>query len=456
MKPLLLLIDDDKEFLSDMTLLFENEFRCITASTGREGNYLLSSKHPDVILLDLMLEGEENGITILKQIKKVDPDIPVFMITDYGSIETAIDAIRLGAEDYISKTPNLTELKMKIDKSLKSRIARYRSEFFEEEINEEFKDIIGESAAAVSLKNTIKRYAANDGTVLITGESGVGKELVARKIHQLSKRNGKPFIAVNCAALPKDLLESELFGYERGAFTGAHKRKPGKFELAADGTLFLDEISELNPDAQVKLLRVLQEKEFERLGGIGTLKAECRILTATNRSLQQLIAEGNFRDDLFYRLEVLTINVPPLRERSEDIPLLADFFLKEITTELHLDQRTLSPEFLSELRKYPWRRNIRELKNYLTRWMVHANEPVFMSTNHLPVESSSNIPQTWDELNEMRIAAADRASRQIEKLFLDNLLDKFNGNITKAAEFIGMNRTNLHKMIKKCREEEES
>ncbi len=445
MKPLLLIIDDDKEFVADFTVLLEKDYRCLSASTGSKGLYLLETKHPDLVLLDLMFPSNENGIEILQKIKNLDGNTPVIMITDFSSIETAIEALKLGAVDYISKAPDLNELRIKINKILKDQLRKFRSDYFDERIKNDFKDIIGSSAVTQQFKKEIASLADNGNTILITGESGVGKELVARKLHELSDRKKKPFIAINCSALTKNLIESELFGHERGAFTGAEKRKPGKFEIAEDGTLFLDEISELDPDVQVKLLRVLQEKEFQRVGGNGTIEVKCRIIAATNKELQDLVGEGKFREDLFYRLDVLRIVVPPLRERKDDIPELADYFVEMLSKELNLSPIKLSKQQLEEMRNYPWHGNIRELKNHITRLFFNPATKLF------PVKESfqEKIPSTWKEMDAMRKEAADKASRKVEKLFLENLLRRFDGNISKAAKYIGINRSNLHKMIKK-------
>lgn len=456
MKPLILIIDDDKEFINDFILLLENDYQCISSTNGSDGLLKSAKKNPDIILLDLMFEGGENGIDILRKIKNFDSHIPVLMITDYASIDTAIEAIKIGATDYISKTPNLKELKLIIEKSLKERIEKFRNETLREEINDKFKEIIGSSKAASELKERIEIYSKNENTVLIMGESGVGKELVARKIHELSDRGAKPFIAVNCAALPKDLIESELFGHERGAFTGAEKRKPGKFELAEDGTIFLDEISELNLESQVKLLRILQEKEFERVGGIGTIKAACRVLAATNRDLLKMVSVGKFREDLYYRLDVLPLYVPPLRERVDDIPALIDYFMERTAIELKITAKKIPDSILESFKKYSWPGNIRELQNYITRIMIiPGNDISFEIPNAAMKKSESEfqlekVPETWAEMDTMRKEASDKVSRMVEKVFLENLLAKFDGNVSKAAESIGINRSNLHKMINKC------
>ncbi|RMD48492.1 MAG: sigma-54-dependent Fis family transcriptional regulator [Ignavibacteria bacterium] len=456
MKPLLLIIDDDNEFISDFSLHLTDNYNCISANNGTEGLLKLTQKNPDVILLDLMFKGGENGIDILKKIREIDADIPVLMVTDYASVDTAIEAIKLGATDYISKTPNLKELHLIIEKSLKERMKNLRTASLESEINDKFKEIIGSSEAMQNLKQNIALYAKNNNTVLITGESGVGKELVARKIHELSERKTSPFLAVNCAAIPNNLIESELFGYERGAFSGAEKRKPGKFELAENGTIFLDEVAELSLDSQVKLLRVLQEKEFERVGGTYVIKSNCRIIAATNQNLKEMVKHGEFREDLYYRLDVLPLRVPPLRERLEDIPELVEHFVRLASIELKIKPKKIPGEIIEAFCNYDWPGNIRELQNYVTRMIILPGE---ITIADIPFATSgkkeygiitAKVPKTWDQMDKMRKEAADKAAREIEKLFLENLLGKFNGNISKAAEHIGINRSNLHKMINKC------
>jgi two-component system nitrogen regulation response regulator NtrX len=379
------------------------------------------------------------------------------MVTDYASIETAIDAIRIGAYDYISKTPNLKQLKLIIEKSLKERLLRFQNRTLVNDAEKPYHNMIGESPAMQEVKAKIKLFANNDNTVLITGESGVGKELVARQIHIQSKRSDKPFVAINCAAIPKDLLESELFGHEKGAFTGAINRKLGKFEIASDGTIFLDEISQMEISAQVKLLRVLQEREFERIGGNRTIKTSARIIAATNQSLLRLTEEGNFREDLYYRLDVLPIEVKPLRERKEDIPLLIEHFLIQACEELKIPTKRIAKESREKFQNYNWPGNIRELQNYVTRAVIlSTGEEVSVdnfdsrTSNLIEVNDSVKVPETWEEMDILRKEAADKASREVEKLFLINVLKKNDGNITKAAESIRINRSNFHKMMRKC------
>lgn len=302
-------------------------------------------------------------------------------------------------------------------------------------------------------------FAKNDNTILITGESGVGKELVARQIHINGRRKQKPFTTVNCAAIPKELLESELFGHEKGAFTGADRRKLGKFEIAAEGTIFLDEISELDLNSQVKILRVLQEREFERVGGTVPIKSKARVIAATNKDLEGLVEKGKFREDLYYRLDVLPINVPPLRKRKEDITLLIDHFLEQASYELKLPLKVFSDEAVNIFVNYDWPGNIRELQNYITRAVILSPNTIIVPSDLDPnllfdkptTEINFNkIPETWKEMDAMRKEAAGKASRSVERIFIQSLLLKFNGNVTQAAKHVGINRTNFHKMMKKC------
>ncbi len=457
MKPRLLIIDDNKEFINDFTLILEKDFTCFAANTGKEGIDLIHKQCPDIVLLDLMLDDGVNGLDILKQIYSEDEELPVIMITDYASVDTAVEAMRLGAFDYISKTPNLKELKFVIEKALHQRIFISRTKSLEEESVKNYSKMLGNSNEMQKLKETISLFAVNNNTVLITGESGVGKELVARQIHLQSDRKKKSFIAINCAAIPRELLESELFGHERGAFTGATSRKLGKFELAMDGVLFLDEIAELESTAQVKLLRVLQEKEFDRVGGTVSIKSQARIIAATNKNLSQLVKEGKFREDLFYRLDVLPITVPPLRERKEDIEELSNHFAKRASVEMKVPFADFGNESINMLKDYDYPGNIRELQNFIIRAVLLAKGKLIKPEHlmHHTIHSTKNeiaskIPETWEEMDELRRIASDNASRTVEKLFLENLLTKFDGNISQAAAHIGINRTNLHKMIKKC------
>jgi len=460
MKPLLLLIDDDKDFVEDFTLLLEADFTITTAFTAAEGLRKVRRKNPDIVLLDLFLGGEKNGLDVLDEIMKYDENLPVIIITDYGSIDTAVSAIQAGAFDYISKTPNMSELQLIIQKSIRQRSDRFYKESLKQEVQRHYHQLIGDSPPMKKLKHQIQLSAAHLNTVLITGESGVGKEIVARHIHLHSPRSNAPFVPINCAAVPDNLLESELFGHEKGAFTGANKRKIGKFEIASEGIIFFDEISELGPDAQVKLLRVLQEKEFDRVGGNKTIQTDAKILAATNRDLQQMVVKGQFRSDLFYRLDVFPIHVPPLRSRKADIPALVDHFLGSICDEMKIPHKQFSQEALDIFMNYDWPGNIRELRNYVTRAVILSQESDIIKPIHLEQkmiakdESSEPIsaqaPESWQEMDHLRKEMAEQAKREVEKRFLKHLLDKFGGNVSRAAEHIGINRTNFHKMMRRC------
>ena len=460
MKPRILIIDDDQEFIDDLSLLLEQDFDIFSDTVPETGIEKITNENPDVVLLDLMFGEGINGLEVLSKIKIVDDNLPVIMITDYGSIETAVEAIRLGANDYISKTPNVNKLNVIIKKALKQRSIKLQSLSFAEENRKKYPPIIGHSAEIQDLMEIIDLTASNENPVLITGESGTGKELVARQIHLKGDRRNKPFIALNCAAIPKDLVESELFGYEKGAFTGANKRKLGKFEVASDGIIFFDEITAVNLETQVKLLRVLQEKEFERIGGNTSIQSEARIIAATNSNPEELVNSGLFREDLFYRLDVLRIHVPPLREHKDDIPLLIDYFLEMTCLDMKIPQKTVTEKSLDVLLEYDWPGNIRELRNYITRSVIltkgekidleNLKQSIRIFSQGFSGNESHRVPETWEEMSKLRKDAADKVSREVERRFLQNLLNKFEGNITKAAQKIGMNRTNFHKMMKRC------
>ncbi len=465
MKKLILIIDDDADYTADLELLLRKDFRTLSAENIRQGIALLRKHAPDLILLDLMLKNGESGLSAIDLIKMEDENVPIIMITDYSSVETAIKAIKKGAYDYLSKTTRIAELKIQIEKALEHQIIKLRAKTLEEEVEKPFKDLIGETAIMQRLREQIRLFANNNSTVLVYGESGTGKELVTRQIHQISNRADKPFVAVNCAAIPKGLLESELFGHEKGAFTGAVSRKPGKFELADDGTLFLDEIGELDHRAQVALLRVLQEKEFHRVGGTNLIKTNARVIAATNRKLETLVQKGQFREDLFYRLEILRIDVPPLRERKADIPLLVKHFTKTASVEAKLPLKNFAVESLKLLQNYDWPGNVRELYNFVMRAVVlsQSSDEIVLNIPDRQRLGDINffdnaIPpmETWEDMIEARKKAADKAARLIEKYFIETILKKYDHNITRAAHELNIDRTTLHKTIKRVKEGEEN
>ncbi|MEA1986113.1 MAG: sigma-54 dependent transcriptional regulator, partial [Candidatus Marinimicrobia bacterium] len=459
----LLIIDDDKQFIDNLVFFFGDDFQCIYANKADEGITVAKSENPDVILLDLILKDKINGLGVLEKLRDIDDSIPIIMITDYASIDTAVEAIQLGAYDYISKTPNMKELKLTINKSLKQRKLKFYNDTLKEEIGEKYYTIIGQSKIIETVKEKIFLSANNLQSVLITGESGTGKELVARQIHKLSDRKNRAFIPINCSAIPKELIESELFGYEKGAFTGADKRKIGKFEIASDGILFLDEISELPPDAQVKILRVLQEKEFNRVGGNATIKTNAKIIAATNKNLEKLVELGKFREDLFYRLDVFPIFVPPLRDRKEDIPLLAKYLIEKNCKEMKTPIKIISKNAIEIMKKYDWRGNIRELENHIIRAIIISqNKTIDIDdldsklikdsddTINKNIDEKNITPKSWEEMIKMRKKFSEQAKRKVEKKYLEYLLDKFDGNVSQASKSIEINRTNLHKMMKRC------
>lgn len=454
MKYRLLIIDDDQDFIDDLTLILQKTYlveACVHPETGIKA---VRENSPDIVLLDLMFENATmNGLDVLQRIRLLDENLPVIMITDYGSIDTAVEAMRLGADDYMSKSPHLSELNLIIERALRNRKRRLQSRSLQEESQKPFHVMIGESRAIKHVLELIELMAGNLNPVLITGESGTGKELVARQIHSRSTRRNQPFIAVNCAAIPKDLLESELFGYEKGAFTGANSRKLGKFEIASEGVIFFDEIAELSMSAQVKLLRVLQEKEFSRVGGNATIQTDARIIVATNSDLGELVQQGKFREDLFYRLDVLRIVTPPLRERTDDIPLLADHFLNQACDDMKIPRKGIDPSVMNSLVRYHWPGNVRELRNCMTRAAILTRGAIVVAMEDLVRTSSGStaaVPGTMNELDRLRREAADEARHAVERRFVQYLLDQNAGNVSKAARQVGMNRTNFHKMMKRC------
>ena len=457
MKTSILIVDDDKQFVKELVFMLDNDFSCFTAYDSNEALAKIKSVQPDIVLLDLML-GDESGINLLKQIKLIEDDLPIIMITEYASVNTAVDAMRSGAEDYISKTPNLGELKILVERALKKKIDKLKEQTLNEEIKKGFSRIVGSSKAVQEIKSKIDLIAKTNNTVLITGESGTGKELIARSVHEKSSRRNEIFVAVNCPALPDNLIESELFGHEQGAFTGAIKKKLGKFEIATQGTIFLDEIGDLKPNVQVKLMRVLQEKEFERVGGNKQIFTNARVIAATNQPLDELVKSGEFRKDLYYRLDVFPIHAEPLRNRKEDIPELVDYFASSISRELNVKNPGFSEESMECLIEYDWHGNIRELINYITRTIILCGgKTITPELLHHTLFGQikekftvKDIPLKWEEMDKMRKEAAAQASRDIEAEFAKRLLKKFDGGVSKAADYAGMDRTNLHRIIKRC------
>ncbi len=429
---------------------------CDEAADGNSGLRSASRKKYDLIVTDYRMEGL-NGIEVLQRVKQQFPKTEVMVITAYGSIELAVEAMKFGAADFITKPFSFDEFKIKVQRILdrineKKELTRICEEnlYLRDELDVQFNygEIIGNSAPMKEVYRTIEKVAATDSSVLIYGESGTGKELVARAIHKLSSRKNKPFIRVNCGALAETLLESELFGHEKGAFSGAFKRKKGRFELAHQGSIFLDEIGDISPNMQTKLLRVLQEREFERVGSEETIQVDVRVLAATNKNLSDRVEKKDFREDLYYRLHIIPIYLPPLRERKGDIPLLVDFFLKKLSADLQKHPAQLSKLALEKLMAYHWPGNVRELENVLERSLVLCDKqeidvqdlPVLLPTHavKLPAEA---IDGSKLHLNEALLA--------IEKQLIQKAMDKASGNKSRAAKLLGIKTSLLYYKLEK-------
>lgn len=435
----ILIADDEKNMIWAMKKALKDEgYRILTASDGEEAVGTILKDDPDLILLDLRMP-KLDGMDVLKKIKENNIKSPVIMITAHGTMESAVDAMKLGAIDYISKPFDIEELKLVIKKALNISNMQEQIEFLTEELNKRTdKVIIGESEKIKRVLDIANRVAASNATVLITGESGTGKELIANAIHYSSNRKDGTYIKVNCGALPENLLESELFGHEKGAFTGAIARKPGRFELADGGTIFLDEVGELTPAIQVKLLRALQEKEFERVGGTETIKVDVRIIAATNRNLREMVENGQFREDLFYRLNVIPIELPPLRERKEDIPKLVDYFTDKYCIEMDRKKVSFDKDALDTLVNYQWKGNIRELENIIER-IVILNPGDKVTKHMLPQEIlySSHDAATFTLPDE------GINLEEVEKGLIEQALKKAENNQTQAARLLGITRHTL-------------
>lgn len=452
-----ILVVDDKESMRNLlsTAFEELGYKVKTASYGEEAIELISKDYFDIILTDLNMPGK-TGMDVLKFAKSTSPETEVIIITAYGTIERAVEAMRLGAHDFITKPFQLAVLKNKVQKLAKLKQTKSTSSI-QTWIHPSVQHLVGESSATRHLREMIIRIAPTKSSVLITGPSGVGKELVARALHDASPRRDQPFVALNCAALAPTLLESELFGHEKGAFTGATSRRIGRFEKAHKGTLFLDEVGEIDPSVQVKLLRVLETGEFERVGGTETVKVDVRIVAATNKDLRQAIAKGNFREDFYYRLNVFSIYVPPLKERPDDIPTLVDHFLRKFSIELGKEVYEVDDEVISIFMKYPWPGNVRELENVIERAVVLASGPQ-ITIRELPYELISYVEghKNFEEKNvinknsdETKPFSLEKQTEEMERELILKTLEKFHWNKTKTAEHLGLKRTTLQYKIKK-------
>jgi DNA-binding NtrC family response regulator len=458
----LLLIDDDPDLLRDRVshVLPAPAHRVEIARTGAEGLERVAAACPDVILLDLRLP-DQSGLDLLRQLRRIDARIPVVMVTVARSADSAIEAMRHGAYDYLLKPIDLQKLDRVISEALKvSRLMREPAVVAETPPDEALQGeaIIGCCPAMQEAYKAIGRVADQTFPVLITGESGTGKELVARAIYQHGPRAQAPFLALNCAAIPENLLESELFGHEKGAFTGADRRRIGKFEQCSGGTLFLDEIGDMPPATQAKMLRVLQEQAFERVGGNETIRTDVRLIAATHRDLKAWSEEGKFRPDLYYRLGVFTIHLPPLRERDDDLPLLVQHYLRRFNRELGREVRQVAPEALERLRRHSWPGNIRELQSVLKQALLHASGAVLLPAflpeslggtgEVVPAPPSRDEPGVETFVIQQRLAPDVRdlyaaTHREVDRLLLARVLEQTGGNVQQAALLLGIARQTL-------------
>lgn len=443
-----LVIDDETGMHSLLTdILGARGFGVRCVGSGEEGVSAVRTCRPALVLLDLQLPGM-NGIEVLRQIRELDRRIPVIMITGYGTIETAVQAIKLGAYDYIAKPFRVNELVATVDRAIQSsdKNSRDAEHTPPPPVTEGVCGIIGTSPAMRTVFECIRKVAQSSSTVLIQGASGTGKELVARAIHAQSARKAHPFIAVNCAALPEGLLESEMFGYEKGAFTGAYAKKEGKFELASGGTLLLDEISEMGVNLQAKLLRVLQEREIDRVGGRKTVKVDVRIIATTNRDLQRMILDGKFREDLYYRLNVVNVRLPTLVERAEDIPVLARFFLERYARENNRPALLLSDQAMELLCRYSWPGNVRELQHVMERIVVMSDGGT-VTPEHLPLNIVS-LGREQAERDRIVIKVGTPVEEAERQLLLATL-QKTEGDKKRAAQMLKMSMRSFNAKLEK-------
>ncbi|MDR2482800.1 MAG: sigma-54 dependent transcriptional regulator [Treponema sp.] len=438
----LLIADDEKNIRQGLAAALQMDgHEAVTAADGNEGWKRFQKGDIDLVITDLRMPGL-SGEELLKRVCADSPGVPVIVLTGHGTVENAVAAMRDGAYDFITKPVNLDRLSLLVKRALANRELALKHRRVEEELarHKQFETIVGSSAPMRRVFDTISRAAPAKASVLITGESGVGKELVADALHELSPRKGKPLIKVNCAALAASVLESELFGHEKGAFTGAVARKRGRFELAHEGTLFLDEIGEIDQNIQIKLLRVLQEKRFERVGGEETIETDVRIVAATNKDLQAEIEKGNFREDLYFRLNVVNIYVPPLRERKDDLPLLIAAFLKEFTVENGKAIDGIDEKARSILYAYSWPGNIRELRNCVESAVVMAKGPV-ISEGDLPPTLRTRTEEGW-----IRIPLG-ATLEEAERVIIRDTLLSLKGNKSRAAETLAIGRKTLHRKL---------
>jgi len=438
----LLIVDDEKNIREGLAEALKMDgYEVVTASDGTEGWQRFEKGDIDLVITDLRMSGL-SGEELQQKIDAVSPGLPVIILTGHGTVENAVTAMRNGAYDFLTKPVNLDHLSMLVKRALENHELSLKQKSLEEEMgkNRQFKTMVGSSAAIQQVFDMISRAAPSKASILITGESGVGKELVADALHELSPRKGKSLVKVHCAAIPDSLIESELFGHEKGAFTGAVARRRGRFELANEGTLFLDEIGEIDQNIQIKLLRVLQERKFERVGGEETIETDVRIIAATNKDLKSEVDKGTFREDLYFRLNVVNIHVPPLRERKDDLPLLISVFLREFSRENGKQIDGIDEKARSAMYGYDWPGNIRELRNCVESAVVMAKGNIIGEAD-LPPTIRAHSDEGW-----IRIPLGTNMENS-ERIIIRDTLSFLKGNKSKAAEVLGIGRKTLHRKL---------
>jgi DNA-binding NtrC family response regulator len=445
MKKRVLLIDDEARIRASLKTVLEPTYEIIQAADAQEGLDLFRKEAPHLVLLDVILPGTD-GLSVLQTMRAEDRTAPVIMLTGTKSVKTAVDAMKFGAADYLSKPFDVEELRLIVERALNDQELQREVKQLRAQVVRRyaFHNLIGKSPAMQEIYTKIEQVADSRTTVLITGESGTGKELVAKALHYNSGRRERPFIALNCAALPETLIESELFGHEKGSFTDATARRVGQFELANTGTLFLDEIGDLSAMTQAKLLRVLQEREFTRVGGVQSIKVDVRIVTATNQNLEELVRKGQFREDLYYRINVIALYLPPLRERGEDVPLLAKHFLAKRIEEDNRQSQEFSKDAVDLLSRYPWPGNVREMENIIEQAFIWSKGSDTITPEHLPtiLKNDTRSSSLRDDTLAGRMSL-EKAVMEFEREIILDALKRTNYIQTRAANLLGISRRML-------------
>ena len=448
-QPSVLIVDDEKHTREGLRRALEGDYAITIAEDGTSAMRLLESESYDIVLTDLRMP-DFDGLQLVQRAQSVARPPVCIVMTAYGTVENAVEAMRRGAHDYLTKPIDLDRLELVLARALKSRRLEVENVTLRQQLDKRYglENIIGQSAPMIEVLDTIRQVAPSRATVLIQGESGTGKEVIARAVHQLSPRRNGPFLAVHCAALSQNLLESELFGHERGAFTGALERRIGRFEEADGGTIFLDEIGEIDPAVQVKILRVLGERQLERVGGNKTLTLDVRLVAATNRNLEELVKAGKFRDDLFYRLQVVTVTLPPLRQRGEDVVLLANAFLREFARENKKIISEITPEAMSALLLYTWPGNVRELRTAIERAVVLARGDKIALRDLPPaIAAVTETAQGQGTVPPEQLAKSNLTLEEVERLMIIHALKATEGNRSESARRLGISRRTLHRKL---------